>query len=60
MVLQALYIYSYVTKLGRQQAEDIWNHGNANVRNRGQGEAWHIKYKGLKLGGGQAYDRSSG
>jgi hypothetical protein len=35
------------------------NHENANVRNIGQGEARHRKYKRLKLGGGQAYDRSS-
>jgi hypothetical protein len=32
---------------------------NANVHNICQGEASHKKYKGLKLGGGQAYDRSS-
>jgi hypothetical protein len=30
-----------------------------NVRNIGQGEAQHRKYKRFKLGGGQAYDRSS-
>jgi hypothetical protein len=29
------------------------------VRSIGQGEARHRKYKTLKLGGGQAYDRSS-
>jgi hypothetical protein len=48
-----------MTKLSRQQAEVIKNHENANVRNIGQGEARHMKYKKLKLGGGQAYDRSS-
>jgi hypothetical protein len=32
---------------------------NADVRNIGQGEPRHRKYKKLKLGGGQAYDRSS-
>jgi hypothetical protein len=37
----------------------IQNHDNENVRNVGQGEARHRKYKRLKLGGGQAYDRSS-
>jgi hypothetical protein len=47
------------TKLCRQQAEVIQNHENANVRNIGQGEPRHRKYKRLKLGGGQAYDRSS-
>jgi hypothetical protein len=29
------------------------------VRSMGQGEAEHRKYKGLKRGGGQAYDRSN-
>jgi hypothetical protein len=48
-----------MTKLSRQQAEVIQNHENANVRNTGQGEARHRKYKRLKLGGGQAYDSSS-
>jgi hypothetical protein len=48
-----------MAKLSRQQAEVIQNHENANVRNIGQGEARHRKYKRLKLGGGQAYDRSS-
>jgi hypothetical protein len=49
------YIYDYITKLCRQQAEVIQNH----VRNIGQGEPRHRKYKRLKLGGGQAYGRSS-
>jgi hypothetical protein len=31
---------------------------NENVRTIGKGEARHRKYKRLKLGGGQAYDRS--
>jgi hypothetical protein len=53
------YVYDYMTKLSRQQAEVILNHENANVRNIGQGDAPHRKYKRLKLGGGQAYDRSS-
>jgi hypothetical protein len=49
-----------MTKLSRQQAEVIQNHKNENVRNIGQGEARHRKYyKKVKLGGGQAYDRSS-
>jgi hypothetical protein len=30
----------------------IQNHENANVRNIGQGEAIHRKYKRLKFGGG--------
>jgi hypothetical protein len=43
------YIYDYVTKLSRQQAEVIQNHEHVNVRNIGQGEARHRKYKRLKL-----------
>jgi hypothetical protein len=53
------YVYDCVTKLCSQQAEVILNHENENVRCIGQGEAQHRKYKRLKLGGGQAYDRSS-
>jgi hypothetical protein len=53
------YIYEYITKLSRQQAEVIQNHKNANVRNIGQDETRHRKYKRLKLGGGLTYDRSS-
>jgi hypothetical protein len=44
----------------RQQVEVVQNHENANVRNIEQGEPRHRKYKRLELGGGQAYDRSSG
>jgi hypothetical protein len=50
---------SNITKLCRRQAEVILNHENPNVRAIGQEEPRHRKYKGLKLGGGQAYDRSS-
>jgi hypothetical protein len=53
------YVYDHMTKLSRQQAEVIQNNEDANVCNIGQGEARHRKYKRLKLGGGQAYDRSS-
>jgi hypothetical protein len=53
------YIYDYITKLCMQQAEVIQNHENANVRHIGQGEARDRKRKRLKLGGGQAFDRSS-
>jgi hypothetical protein len=59
MASKLLYIYDYITKLCRQQAEVIQNHENANVRNIEQGEPRHRKYKRLKLGGCQAYDRSS-
>jgi hypothetical protein len=47
------------TKLCRQQAEVIQNDENTNVRNVGQGETRHRKYKRLKLSGGQEYYRSS-
>jgi hypothetical protein len=53
------YVYHYVTELCKQQAEVIQNHENEHVRSIGQGEARHRKHKRLKLGGGQAYDRSS-
>jgi hypothetical protein len=53
-----LYIYDYITKLCRQQAKIIQNHGIDNVRNIGQGEPRHRKFKRLKLEGGQAYDCS--
>jgi hypothetical protein len=59
LAFQIPYIYDYITKLCRQQAEVIQNHDNENVRTIGQGEARDRKYKRLKLGGGQAYDRSS-
>jgi hypothetical protein len=32
---------------------------NEHVRSIAQGEARHRKYKGLKFGGGEAYNRSS-
>jgi hypothetical protein len=43
------YIYDYITKLCRQQADVIQNHENANVRHIGQGEARHRKHKRLIL-----------
>jgi hypothetical protein len=49
----------YITRLSKKQAEVIQNHENDHVRSIGQGEARHRKYKRLKLGGAQAYDRSS-
>jgi hypothetical protein len=51
------YVYDYVLKLCRRQAEVIQNHRNEHVHGIGQGEASHRKYKKLKLDGGQAYDR---
>jgi hypothetical protein len=60
MAFKLPYIYDYITKLCRQQAEVIQTHPNANVHNIGQGEPGHRKYyKKFKLGGGQAYDGSS-
>jgi hypothetical protein len=53
------YIYDYIAKVCRQKAEVKQNHENENIRSIGQGEPRHWKYKGLKLGIGQAYDRSS-
>jgi hypothetical protein len=53
------YVYDYMAKWCKQEAEVILNHVNENVRNIGQGVARHTKYKKLKLGGGQAYNRSS-
>jgi hypothetical protein len=53
------YVYDYITKLCRRQAEVNPNHENPNVRAIGQEEARHRKHKRLKLGGGQVYDRSS-
>jgi hypothetical protein len=52
------YVYDYITKLYRQQAEVIQNHENEFVRGIGQGEARCRTHESLKLGGGQAYDHS--
>jgi hypothetical protein len=52
-------VYDYTTKLCRQQAEVIQTHEKDHVHSIGQSEARHRKYKQFKLGGGQAYDRSS-
>jgi hypothetical protein len=51
------YIYDYVTKLCRQQAEVTQNHENERVCDISQGEARRRKYKRLKLGCGKAYER---
>jgi hypothetical protein len=53
------YVYDYKIKLCRLQAEVIRNHENEHIRSLGQGLAKHRKYKSLKLGDGQAWDRSS-
>jgi hypothetical protein len=54
VIFKILYVFAYVTKLCRTQAEAILNHVNPNVHGIGQGKARHRKYKRLKLGGGQA------
>jgi hypothetical protein len=61
MTFNLPYVDTYITKLCRQQAEVIQNHKNELVRRirAGQGEARHRKRKRLKLGVGEAYDRSS-
>jgi hypothetical protein len=56
---QIPYVYDYIMKLCRQQAEVIQNNENENVRNTEQSKARQRKYKRLKLGGGQVYGRSS-
>jgi hypothetical protein len=53
------YVYDYITQLCRTQAEVILNHVNPIIPGIGHGKAMHRKYKRLKLGGGQAYDRSA-
>jgi hypothetical protein len=59
VALKIPYMYDYITKLCRTQAEVILNHVNPNVRGIGQAETMHKYYKRLKLGSGQAYDGSS-
>jgi hypothetical protein len=39
MVFHFLFVYDYITKLCRQQADVILNHDNENVRNTRQVEA---------------------
>jgi hypothetical protein len=59
VAFQIRYVYNYITKLCRRQAEIIHNHENENVRNIAQGETPHRKHKRLTLGGCHLYDRSS-
>jgi hypothetical protein len=59
VAFQIPYVYDYITKSCRQQAEVIQNRENENVRYIGQGKARYRKYKRLKLGGGHLYDCSS-
>jgi hypothetical protein len=48
------YVYNYIKKLFKQQAEVMQNHENEHVCSIGQGEARHRKHKRLKLDSGQA------
>jgi hypothetical protein len=57
VAFQIPYVYDYITKLCRRQAEII--HNQENEHNIGQGETPHRKHKRLKLGGCHLYDRSS-
>jgi hypothetical protein len=59
MAFQIPYVYDYITKSCRQQAEIIQNHENKIVHSIGQGEARHRKYKRIKLQGGHVSDCSS-
>jgi hypothetical protein len=59
MAFHLLYVYEYVINYAGKQAAVILNHNNENVRYIGEGKARHRKCKRLKLGSGQAYDRSS-
>jgi hypothetical protein len=59
MALKIPYMYDYITTLCRIEAEVIQNHLNLNVCAIGQGGAMRRKHKGLKLGDGQTYKRSS-
>jgi hypothetical protein len=52
---QIPYVYDFITKSCRKQAEVIRNHDNENVRSTGNDEAQHRQHKGHKRGGGQAY-----
>jgi hypothetical protein len=49
MVFKLSYIYNYITKLCRQQAEVIQNHKNANISNIGQGDADTGNIRSLNL-----------
>jgi hypothetical protein len=51
---QIPYVYDYITKICRKQAEVIQTHDNVSVRNIGKNEAQCMKYKSLRLGGGQS------
>jgi hypothetical protein len=41
LAFQIPYVYDYITKMRRKEAEVIQNHDNMNVRNTGKREAHH-------------------
>jgi hypothetical protein len=45
MAFEIPYLYDFVTRLSREQATDVLNHENVDIRNIGQGEARHRKHK---------------
>jgi hypothetical protein len=45
------YMYDYITKLCRRQAEVILNKKNSNIYTIAQGEGRHRNHKWFKLGG---------
>jgi hypothetical protein len=49
MAFNLSYVYDYITKLSRQEAQVIQNHKNEHVRGIGQDEARYKKYKKLHL-----------
>jgi hypothetical protein len=49
VAFQIPYLYDYITKSCRQQAEVILNHENENVRYIGQGEAHTENIRGSNL-----------
>jgi hypothetical protein len=49
MAFKLPYVYNYITKLCRQEAEVVQNHENANVRSIEQGERRHRNKRGLNL-----------
>jgi hypothetical protein len=52
MALNISYMYDYITKIYRKQAEVAQNHVQLDEKN-----PTHRKHKRLKLGGGETYGR---
>jgi hypothetical protein len=49
LAFQIPFVYDYIIKLCRQQAEVIKNHDNENVRTIGQGDPDRGNIKGINL-----------